>query len=359
METAVKGRVIALDRVQGREAAALIEDGQLLDFLIDPDDDTVLPGAICRAIADRPVKGQGGLFVKLPGGAKGFLRQVSGIAPGQRLLVQVTGPAEAGKALPVTTRLLFRSRYAILTPGAPGLNISRRIHDTEIRDDLDALAREAMAGSTADLGLILRSAAAQVDEDEVREDIETTRALAEAVLADVAGEAELLVDGPGAHESAWRDWADPAPDELVDGEDAFAAHGVLDLVEDLLSPRVALPGGGHMMIEPTRALIAVDVNTGPDTSPAASLKANVAAARDLPRQLRLRGLGGQVVVDFAPMPKKDRTALEQVLRAAFKTDGTETNLAGWTSLGLFEIVRKRDRLPLATLVGASLAGDPA
>ena len=59
-----------------------------------------------------------------------------------------------------------------------------------------------------------------------------------------------------------------------------------------------------MMIEPTRALVAVDVNTGPDTSPAASLKANIAAARDLPRQLRLRGLGGQVVVDFAPMPKK-------------------------------------------------------
>ena len=79
-----------------------------------------------------------------------------------------------------------------------------------------------------------------------------------------------------------------------------------------------------MMIEPTRALVAVDVNTGADTSPAASLKANIAAARDLPRQLRLRGLGGQVVVDFAPMPKRDRAILDQVMKAAFKAEGEAT-----------------------------------
>ena len=70
------------------------------------------------------------------------------------------------------------------------------------------------------------------------------------------------------------------------------------------------------------------------------------AARDLPRQLRLRGLGGQVTVDFAPMPKKERAVLEQVLRGAFRADGSETSLAGWTPLGLYELQRKRDRLPL-------------
>ena len=101
-----------------------------------------------------------------------------------------------------------------------------------------------------------------------------------------------------------------------------------------------------MMIEPTRALVAVDVNTGPDTSPAAGLKANIAAARDLPRQLRLRGLGGQVVVDFAPVPKRDRAVIEQSLRAAFKFESAETSLVGWTTMGLYELVRKRDRLPL-------------
>ena len=132
--------------------------------------------------------------------------------------------------------------------------------------------------------------------------------------------------------------------------EGFDENGVLEAVDALLSPRVALPGGGHMMIEPTRALIAVDVNTGPDTSPAASLKANIAAARDLPRQLRLRGLGGQVVVDFAPMPKKDRATLEQQIRVAFKGEAAETSLAGWTPLGMFELVRKRDRVALGALL---------
>ena len=108
--------------------------------------------------------------------------------------------------------------------------------------------------------------------------------------------------------------------------------------------------GASLWIEPTRACVTVDVNTGPDTSPAAGLKANIAAARELPRQLRLRGLGGQVVVDFAPMPKRDRQILDQALRAAFKGEAAETNLAGFTALGLYEMVRKRDRLPLADLL---------
>ncbi|MGB7261350.1 MAG: ribonuclease E/G, partial [Albidovulum sp.] len=170
------------------------------------------------------------------------------------------------------------------------------------------------------------------------------------VLADAAGAPELLVDAPGPHEEAWRDWADPAPDEVAEEEDAFAIHGIEDMIDALLTATLPLSGGGHMMIEPTRALIAVDVNTGADTSPAASLKANIAAARELPRQLRLRGLGGQVTVDFAPMPKRDRATLDQQLRAAFKGEAAETSLAGWTPLGNFELQRKRDRLPLATIL---------
>ena len=346
----MKGRVIALDQIGGQAAAALIVDGQLHDFLIDPAGDVPQPGAICRAVADRPMKGQGGVFVRLPQGDTGFLRQVSGVAPGQRLLVQVSGVAEPGKAVPVTTRLLFKSRYAIVTPGAPGRNISRRIHDEDGRAALAAMAEQAMAGANPDLGLILRSACETADAADIAADITAMRDLAQAVLADLEGGPELLVEGAMAQEIAWRDWSDPKPDEVADAEGAFAAHGVAEMVDAVLVPAVALPGGGHMMIEPTRALVAVDVNTGPDTSPAAALKANIAAARDLPRQLRLRGLGGQVVVDFAPMSKRDRAVLDQVLRAAFKGESAETSLAGWTPLGLFELVRKRDRLPLAEVL---------
>ncbi len=341
------GRVVVLDDLGGQAAAALVVDGQLQELLIDPSDDTPLPGAIYRAVADRPMKGQGGMFVKLPGGS-GFLRQTDGVAPGQRIIVQVTGPAEGGKALPVTSRLLFKSRLAIVTPGAPGLNISRRIKDEEARAELEALAAAGMAGADESLGLILRSAAEHAEAEEVADDIAAMRELAEAVLRDLDGGPELLVEGAGAHETAWRDWADPAPDEVI--EAGFEAQGVHEMLAALREALVPLVGGGNMLIEPTRALVAVDVNTGPDTSPAASLKVNIAAARDLPRQLRLRGLGGQVVVDFAPMPKKERAILDQVLRAAFKTESAETNLAGWTTLGLFEMTRKRDRLPLTELL---------
>lgn len=349
----MKGRLLVLDEIDGRQAAALMVDGRLEELAIDPGEDLAIPGAIYRAVADRPVKGQGGIFVKLPGGS-GFLRQISGVAPGQRLLVQVTGPAEPGKALPVTTRLLFKSRFAILTPDAPGLNISRRIKDEDRRAELSAMAEAGMAGADGTLGLILRSGCLEADDQAIIEDIAAMRGLAEAVLADVTGGPELLVDGPSAHDLAFRDWLDPAVDDADAEPESFVRHGVLEATESLLNVRVDLDAGASMVIEPTRALVAVDVNTGPDTSPAAALKANVAAARDLPRQLRLRGLGGQVVVDFAPMPKRDRHILDQVLKAAFKSDG-EANLAGWTNLGLYELTRKRDRLPLAALLPRSQA----
>lgn len=344
----MKGRVLVLDEISGRQAAALMVDGRLEELAIDPSEDVAVPGAIYRAVADRPIKGQGGIFVKLPQ-VSGFLRQISGVAPGQRLLVQVTGPAEPGKAIPVSNRLLFKSRFAIITPDAPGLNISRRIKDEDRRAELSDLAEAGMSGASHQLGLILRSGCLEAEDQAIAEDIAAMRGLAEAVLADISGPPELLVDGPSAHDLAFRDWLDPAVDDADTDSESFDRHGVTEALEELRSPRIALEGGGHMMIEPTRALVAVDVNTGPDTSPAASLKANIAAARDLPRQLRLRGLGGQVVVDFAPMPKRERHILDQVLKASFKTDG-EANLAGWTTLGLYELTRKRDRLPLSEVM---------
>ena len=342
-------RVVILDEIDGRPVAALLVDGALHDLAIDPAPDTILPGAVFRAVADRPMKGMGGMFVKLPGGVSGFLRQTAGLAPGRPVIVQVSGPAEAGKALPVTTRLLFKSRFVIVTPSAPGLNISRRIKDTVARAALQAMAEAGMAGADDGLGLILRTASDGAEPDAVAEDIVAMRSLAEAVMADLTGPPELLFDGATAHDVALRDWLNPEPDALVTDPGSLASHDVIEMIADLLTPRVGL-SSGHMFIEPTRALVAVDVNTGPDTSPAAALKANIAAARDLPRQLRLRGLGGQVVVDFAPVPKRDRAILDQVLRAAFKGEAAETSLAGWTTLGLYEMVRRRDRLALADLL---------
>lgn len=337
----MKGSVVALDEVDGRGAAALVVDGRLEDFLIDaPEGAGPAPGAIYRGVTQRPMKGQGGMFVDLGKGARGYLRGAKGLAPGQPLLVQVTNWAEEGKAPGLTTKVLFKSRFAIVTPGAPGINVSRSIRDEEVRVDLLDLAHEVMEG--CDFGLILRSSCEEGDIAEVAEDIAEMRTLAEAVMKDTKGAAELLVDGPDAHLLAWRDW--DQPDVFADAPGSFADHGVDEMISTSMVIKQALGGGCFAFIEQTRALVAVDVNTGSDGSPAAGLKANIALARDLPRLLRLRGLGGQITLDLAPMPKKDRRQFEQVLRAAFKRDGVETVLAGWTPLGCYELQRKRDRL---------------
>ncbi len=261
------------------------------------------------------------------------------------MLVQVSGVAEPGKAVPLTSRLLIRGRYAIATPDKPGVNISRSISDEDRRAELQALGDEGLAGR--DCGLILRSAAEMADDDEIADEIAEIVGIATAIVGDLQGPEELLFDAPSPSDTAWRDWAEPAPDSVEEFE--ILPDDAIDAVHALLDDRLSLPGGAFATIEPTRALVAIDVNTGRDHSPAAALKANIALARELPRQLRLRGLGGQVVVDFAPISKRERGTLEQELKKAFRSDGADAALSGWTAMGLFELSRKRDRIPLSLL----------
>lgn len=339
----MKGSVLVLGANDGRAVAALMVDGRLEDLALEVAGHA--PGAILRGRVGRPVKGLGGVFVDLPDAATGFLRAPRGLAPGQPVLVQVAGLAEGGKAIPLTQRLMLKGRHAILTQGAPGLNISRLIRDEGVRAELAALASAGMAGAAEDLGLILRSACAAAEPEAIAGELAELRALAEAILADAKGPPELLLDGPAPADLAWRDW--PDPDHVEEGPEALERSGALAAIERLLAARVALADGASMTIEPTRALIAVDVDTGPDTSPAAGLKACIAAARELPRQLRLRGLGGQAVVDFAPFPKRERHILDQALARAFRPEGETVSLAGWTPLGNYEFTRRRDRAALA------------
>jgi len=343
----VKGRAVILDVVEGRKAAALMRDGRLEDLMIDPPRGAPpAPGAIFRAIADRPMKGQGGMILRLPEG-RAYLRRAKGVSPGDRLLVQVTGVAEVGKAAPVAMRLSFKGRYAIVTPDVPGLSVSRAIADGADRRRLLEIAGAATAGAPEGHGLIVRSAAQGAAADAIRADIAAMRDLALSVASARDGDAECLVAAPDAHEAALRDWAASGPGAAAAEMGGFAAHGVFEAVTDALRPLTPLPGGGTACLEPTRALIAIDVDTGGDTSPAAGLKANLALVHALPRLLRIKGLGGQIVLDLAPMPKRNRRAVEDAARKAFRDDGAAAIVAGWTPLGHLEIRKKRDRPPLA------------
>ena len=238
------------------------------------------------------MKGLGGVIVDLGAGLSGFLRGPHLPAPGRPLLVQVTGWAEPGKAPPVIARLLLKGRTAILTPDAPGTNIARSLRDADRRDALAGLAAAAMADADRGLGLILRTAAAEAPDSEIAAEVAELRATWEALAQPGRSSPGLLRRAPGTAAEALRDWRETGA-AVRQAATALADAGVWEEVEQLRHPTVPL-GQGSMLIEPTRALVAVDVNTGADLSPAAALKANLAAAAELPRQLRLRGLGGQV-----------------------------------------------------------------
>jgi len=345
----MKGCVAVVGDVDGHAVAALIKDGVLEDFLVDPKEERDPPiGSIFRAKGGRLLKGMGGALLELPDGNQAYLRGAKGLKPGAPMLVQVTHKAEEGKAVPVTTRLLFKSRFAIMTPGAPGLNISRAITDEDTLIKLHDLASQLMEGVSEDMGLIMRSACATGSDDEIADDITRMSELAQAVLDDVAGAPELLVAGPDAHTLAWQEWAEA--EQFEEGEEALAHFGVHEHIAALLSPKSPLKGQANAYIEPTRAFVSIDVNTGSDFSMASGTRANIALARDLPRILRTRGLGGQIILDLAPMAKKDRRQFEQALKAAFKSEGRDTVLAGFTPLGNFEIQKKRARVPVSEVL---------
>jgi Rne/Rng family ribonuclease len=231
-----------------------------------------------------------------------------------------------------------------------------------------------------EFGLVIRTAAAGAPDDWITCDIaQVVHNWRDCMERRSRTASPACVGGRQPHVIACTEWAVPMPDALIyrndeivddfrldevlsdarisqrierfDGADLFDHYGVWDEIEKLKSPRVDLPSGAWMAIEPTRAMVTVDVNTAGEFGGGAALTANLEAAKELPRQLRLRGLGGQVTIDFAPLPKKDRRRIEDALKTSFRRDPVDTALAGWTPLGHFELQRKRERRPLSELLG--------
>ena len=379
--------IILAARVDGGSEAALLEGTRLEDLLIDPPagDTTPRPSEIYWAKIDRLVPKMGGAFVRLTPSHQGYLREAKGLRGGEGVLVQVIAYAEQGKAQPVTRRVLFKGPRLILTPDAPGINVSRRIGNTAERARLvDAVGSAASAFGEESVGIIIRTGARRADADELARELEFLRAEMRAAAA--ATSAPPPAAGPVAGRTdavilALREWSFPELPRILASvpvvarlhgsvggalwgsallaraitgtrDDPFDETGVREQIEALASPRAALPSGGWMAVEPTAALIAVDVNTAGDFSGGAALGTNVEAARELPRQLRLHGLGGHITVDFAPLRKADRRRVEEALKAALGRDPVETTIAGWTPLGHLELQRRRERRPLAGSDGA-------
>ncbi|MEM1300186.1 MAG: ribonuclease E/G [Pseudomonadota bacterium] len=377
--------MIVIDMPEDRPSqAALIVDGRLEDLLIDPPrgDTTPKPGEIFWAKVDRVT--QGGAFVKLTPEHQGFLRETKGVKQGEGVLVQTTSYAEPGKAIPATTRLLYKGRYVIHTPSAPGTNVSRQIKDPEERERLERsisdwlpgqeLGREPALTRYRNMhrvgGYIVRSAAKAAAAQDIHNDLQKVLARRSEREGLTRSTAPGTVPGSSlALEDALRDWDwdsqttilasnscqpflhSDHPELAPRHEDCpFENFGIWDEIERLTSALADLPSGGWMALEATRAMVTVDVNTGDGFGTGDAMTANIEAARELPRQLRLRGLGGQIIIDFAPLKKQHRNKIEEELKRAFRKDPIDTTLAGWTPLGNFELQRKRERRPLSELL---------
>ena len=392
---------LIIGKLRGPEMAALVED-RVTDWVFGPTQKPV-PETVFKAKVDRLLPGSDAAFVALGDGQQGYLRDAKGLASGEFLLVEATSIPEPGKAVPVSRRVLYRQRYTIHTPGAPGINVARGIDPSEERArlirivddhvasmedwvsrmadicDPDDVARvRRVLSALRDGGTILRTAAKGQPSERITRDLDlavAARLSAEDELADPEMPPGLVAMAPLPREYGLREWGDRA-DRIVVGpgdfdtltqieahrlspfveriesmrDDPFDHYGVWDEIERLKSSRVDLPSGAWMAVEATRAMVTIDVNTAGEFGGGAALTANLEAARELPRQLRLRGLGGQIIIDFAPLPKKDRRRIEDALKNSFRRDPIETTLAGWTPLGHFELLRKRERRPLTELL---------
>lgn len=388
----MKGQVIVLDQPKDRRGtAALIVDGRLEDLLLAPKNARPMAGDICVVRVTRKLPNSAAFCETQHG--EGYLRDAQGAHQRDVILAQVQSLPEPGKAVTLTRRILFKGPRVILTPHAPGVNVSKKIGNAAERQRLQAAVEHALTvhglpmklkGKADGIGAIVRTAARSSDEAALAREIDCLLGSFSNATALLDQPQKLLTLPTGnPQDVALRDWLIPLPDAIVVAPDQaqsltkqddregwgpsaffgdpdlaslltpdpepFESFGLWDDIGRLRSPDVPL-GEGSMGIEVTRALVAVDVNTGGDFSQAAGLKANLAAANELPRQLRLRGLGGQIVVDFAPMPKQHRKRIDEALASAFRKDPVDTNLIGWTRLGLFEIQRKRDRYPLSEVL---------
>ncbi|HVR30139.1 MAG TPA: Rne/Rng family ribonuclease [Thermoanaerobaculia bacterium] len=305
---------------------------------------------------------------------------------GQEIVVQVRKDAIAGKGARVSAHVTLPSRYLVLLPGSVHLGISRRIQEEVERDRLRQLLVDLRPPSA---GLIARTEAAGSTREELEADvrfltslwssIERRAAAARApsllhgdlglalrVVRDVfGGDFDLLwVDGEELYEEVVEFLAPGQPElvarvQLDERESGlFERFGVDKELAAALDSKVWLRSGGYLVINPTEALVAIDVNTGKyvgrDSLEETIFRTNLEAVREIVRQIRIRDLGGIVVLDLIDMElEAHRTAVFSALEAELEKDRARTRVLNISEFGLVELTRKRSRSDLLSQLAQS------
>jgi ribonuclease G len=311
------------------------------------------------------------------------------VREGEAVLVQIVKDTIGEKGARLSAAVTVPGRLCVLTPFQPGVSLSRRILDEAERARLADLGERVLASGAAaeGAGLILRTNAYGAGFDELNEEIEILseiwRDIVEAkrqarppvvlhrdldpvaqTLRDVVRDdtVRILIDDAAAADAARVYCRAALPHmecriEMFSGPGAlFDAYDIETDIEALFHPRVALPCGGWITVEQTEALCAVDVNSGRFTAASGledtAATVNLEAAEELGRQIRLRGIGGVIVVDFIHVQNEAvMAAVVRALERSLARDGCPVRIAPLSPFGLVEITRKRLRAARETLTG--------
>jgi ribonuclease E len=317
--------------------------------------------------------------LRLKKGAAGITELLE---PRQKVLVQVMKEPTGTKGPRLTGNLTLPGRFLVLQPHGQGVNISRRINGDHERNRLRALG---VLIKPPGAGLLIRTEAEGVNEDLLIDDLEALLRQWEAIqnAAETASPPVLLnrdedfihrvlrdlynpdvlrvvVDTPAAVARAnaflGADHANVQVEAHSEPSDILEAFKVNAAIRDALKPRVDLPSGGYVIIEPTEALTVIDVNSGSFTRSANAretvLWTNCEAAVEIARQLKLRNIGGVVIIDFIDMEsRRDQLQLLEHFTQAVRDDAARPQIAQLTELGLVELTRKRQGQNIYELFG--------
>ena len=375
--------------------AAVFEQGNLMDVFEEEGASSHLVGNMYRGRVENVLPGMQAAFVDIGLDKNAFLyvgdavpsrfeedekvdqaahiRIEHVLKPRQELLVQVIKEPVGSKGARISVNLTLPGRYVVLLPQVSYIGVSRKIQDNNERARLRDLADLAKPEG---MGVIIRTLAEGIDGDEIAEDIAQLVEIWQAMQPKIPH-----VSVPGlVHKDVdlisrlVRDWIDqdvekitvdqdevalilrkamkeiehPAAKQIhvVTGEDLFTKYGVDDEIRKTLRSKVWLKSGGYLVIQQTEALIVVDVNTGKYVGQRSLeetvVHTNLEAAKEIARQLRLRNLGGIIIIDFIDMTSEEnQQKVIEALETACAKDKTKSQVLGLTQLGLVEMTRKK------------------
>ena len=379
---------------------AVLEDGVVVEHFVTSAASASLVGNIYLGIVQNVLPSMEAAFVDIGRGRNGVLyagevnweaaglgganRKIEqALKPGDYVVVQVSKDPVGHKGARLTTQVSLAGRYLVYVPGASSTGISRKLPDTE-RQRLKEILREVVP---PDAGVIIRTASEGVKEDDIRADVNRLQerwtkieAKAAEIKEKAAGAAVPLYEEPDvlvkvirdlfnedfsglivSGDGAWNtinDYVNLVAPDLVprltryapaaaDGPDVFAVHRIDEQLAKAMDRKVWLPSGGTLVIDRTEAMTVIDVNTGKFTGSGGNLEQtvtrnNLEAAEEIVRQLRLRDIGGIVVIDFIDMVlESNRDLVLRRLTEALARDRTRHQVSEVTSLGLVQLTRKR------------------